>query len=218
MHDTSRFSPHSSLASDILTKMPELTDDGSHDFSHIERVWQNVQRITQTEGGDLRILTAATLLHDCVDVPKSSPLRSSASKLAADHASRSLADLGWTKDDIDRTAHAIETHSFSANITPTTLEARILQDADRLDAIGHIGIARCFYVSGRLGRALYDPSDPEAKHRDLDDSTFALDHFHTKLLRLSEGFETQTGQRLASERHKSLQGFVGGLLAEISPL
>ncbi len=78
----------------------------------------------------------------------------------------------------------IEAHSFSANIETRTLEAKILQDADRLDAIGVIGAARCFYIAGRMGSALYDSNDPMAENRPLDDKNYALDHFRTKLFNL----------------------------------
>ena len=114
-------------------------------------------------------------------------------------------------------AHAIEAHSFSANVVPTTLEAKILQDADRLDAIGHIGIARCFYVSGRLGRAIYDPENPDASNRELDDAKYAVDHFYTKLLKLAGSFRTETGSKLGAERHKTTRDFLNGLLTEVSP-
>jgi uncharacterized protein len=220
MLDNTLFAPQDTLAAQIISAMPDLAGDmngdGAHDASHLSRVWQNVRRIAQTEGGDLRILAAATLLHDCVHLPKSSPLRASASKLAADQARHILHTLDWTTGDIDRTAHAIAAHSFSANLPTQSLEARILQDADRLDALGHIGIARCFHVSGGLNRALYDPADPKAEHRPLDDTKYALDHFQTKLLKLSQGFQTATGQTLAQARHTTVQQFVDGIIAEVA--
>lgn len=210
------FSPNETTAEQLLKAVSGATDDGSHDLSHILRVWQNVQHIAAKEGGDQAILTAATILHDCVDIPKNSPQRSSASLLSARKAAKILRGLVWDETDIGRVAHAIEAHSFSANVKPLTLEAKILQDADRLDATGHIGIARCFYVSGRMGCAIYDPADPTACNRPLDDHEFAIDHFFTKLLRLSGSFQTETGRKLGAERHKTMKGFVDGLLAEIS--
>ena len=190
--------------------------DGAHDEAHLLRVWRNAARIAATEGGDLRILQAAVILHDSVWVDKASPKRSQASRLAADRASELLADEGWPQDDIARVSHAIHAHSFSAGITPETLEARILQDADRLDAIGLIGVARCFYVAGLGQRALYDPQDPAAENRPLDDAAFALDHFQTKLLGLAEGFRTATGKALARDRAASLRRFHDAFLAELS--
>jgi uncharacterized protein len=203
------------LSTDLTPHIDMPKGDGSHDFAHITRVWHNVLRIQTGEGGDLKLLAAATLLHDCVAVEKNSKDRARASSLAADQAAQVLGNLGWTQPDIAKVHHAIAAHSFSAGITPQTLEAKILQDADRLDAIGAIGIARCFYVAGRMGAALYDPSDPKAKHRPLDDRRFALDHFQTKLLTLSSGFQTRTGALLAQKRHEHLLRFLEDFAAEI---
>lgn len=91
-----------------------------------------------------------------------------------------------------------------------------MQDADRLDAIGYIGIARCFHVSGRLGRRIYALEDPDGTNRELDDLEFAIDHFQTKLLRLCGSFQTPTGNALAKERHKTVEGFRDGLLREVT--
>ncbi len=217
MTTAQRFAPHIELATALLPHVHDLTSDASHDLSHLMRVWTNVQRITAREGGDLQVLTAATLLHDCVDVPKDSGQRAMASRLAADKATTLLRDLNWPEAQIDAAAHAITAHSFSANVAPQTLEAKILQDADRLDAIGHIGVARCLYVSGRLNRAIYDPDDPIGADRPLDELQFAMDHFQTKLLKLTAGFQTITGQALAAERHQTVQSFFDGLMAEVTP-
>lgn len=217
MEIAAQFAPFEKTASRLLPHALGSPADGAHDLSHILRVWRNVQAIQKYEGGDRELLMAATLLHDCVSVPKDSPQRSSASRLAAERASALLRDFGWPRERIAATAHAIEAHSFSARITPQSREARILQDADRLDAIGHIGIARCFYVSGRLGRSLYDPIDPAAMGRNLNDLAFALDHFETKLLKLAGSFQTEAGNRLAAERHETARAFREGLLAELGP-
>lgn len=209
------FAPFQELARTLLPHAGDDNGDGSHDTSHLQRVWKNAASIHAEEGGDAQVLFAATLLHDCVAVEKNSPLRAQASRLSAEKAARVLASLGWPQAQVQATAHAIEAHSFSAAVTPTTLEAKTLQDADRLDAIGMLGVARCFYVAGRMGRALYDPADPHATQRPLDDSRFTLDHFHTKLLKLSEGFQTATGARLAGIRHARLQRFLDEFSDEI---
>lgn len=201
------FAPHVELAARLLPHATE-GDDGSHDLAHIHRVFRNALKIQAGEGGDPQILAAAVLLHDCVAVEKSSPLRSQASRLAAEKASGILAELGWPKERIEAVAHAILTHSFSANIKPETLEAKMLQDADRLDAIGMVGVARCFYIAGRMGSGLYHPGDPGAENRPLDDRSFAIDHFPAKLLKLSDGFQTETGRKLAQERHERLTRFL----------
>jgi uncharacterized protein len=167
------------------------------------------------EGGNLEIIAAAVLLHDCVTVPKDSALRSQASRLAAAEATLQLKQLGWNAERIEWVASAIERHSYTAGIVPATLEACILQDADRLDAIGFTGIARCFYTAGRMGSSLYEASDPRAKHRTLNDAAFALDHFPAKLLSLAGGFRTATGRLLATKRHEAVRCFYDGMLDEI---
>lgn len=209
------FTPFDNLATLLLPHTVAEKVDGSHDTSHLQRVWNNVCAIRQEEGGDAEILVAATLLHDCVAVEKNSPLRSSASRLAAVKASELLTALGWREERIAAVAHAVEAHSFSAAIRPTSIEAKILQDADRLDALGMIGIARVFYVSGRMGSALYDPEDPHAQRRDYDDKRFTVDHFHTKLFRLAEGFQTAAGARMAQARHEEMKRFLKALMAEV---
>ncbi|OHV76228.1 HD domain-containing protein [Rhizobium sp. LCM 4573] len=208
------FAPYDALAETLIPFATE-GDDGSHDIAHILRVFRNAMRIHAEEGGNGTVLAAAVLLHDCVAVEKNSPLRAQASRLAAEKASKILAGLGWREAEIDTVAHAVTTHSFSANVRPETLEAKILQDADRLDAIGMVGAARCFYIAGRMGSGLYDPIDPLAKDRPLDDKTFAIDHFETKLFKLADGFQTATGRALARERHERLKQILALFIDEI---
>lgn len=208
------FAPHAELAA-ILLPHAFAADDGSHDASHLIRVWKNAARIQAEEGGDQRVLAAAVLLHDCVSVEKNSPHRMQASRLAAEKAEGILRELSWSEQDTACVAHAVLTHSFSANITPETIEAKILQDADRLDAIGMVGAARCFYIAGRMGSGLYDPLDPLAEDRELDDKAFAIDHFEVKLFKLADGFQTATGRRLALERQQRLRDVLAMMLDEI---
>lgn len=209
----SAFAPFVDLAAQVMPLLDGA--DGAHDLAHILRVWHNARTIAAVEGGRPDILAAATLLHDCVAVEKSSPLRSRASTLAAERASEILGRLGWPTEAITEVAHAIAAHSFSAGIVPATLEARVLQDADRLDALGHIGISRCFYIAGRMGSAIYDADDVSAERRPLDDTRYALDHFRTKLLRLGEGFQTAAGARMAIERTRVMAAFLDGFEAEL---
>ena len=208
------FAPFDDLARQLLAHATE-GDDGSHDIAHILRVFRNAMRIHAAEGGNGRVLAAAVLLHDCVAVEKNSPLRAEASRLAAEKAAGVFSALSWDGTDNAAVAHAITTHSFSANISPETLEAKILQDADRLDAIGMVGAARCFYIAGRMGSGLYDPADPLATDRPLDDKAFAIDHFETKLFKLAEGFRTPAGRALATERHARLKHVLELFLDEI---
>lgn len=212
---TPPFSPYHSLASDLLACLPDHTSDGSHDLSHVHRVWSNVRRIQACEGGDLEVLLAATLLHDCVAVEKDSPMRAKASTLSAEKAASILTNRGWCSSRVKMVAHAVKTHSFSAGFEPETLEAKILQDSDRLDAIGMVGVARCFYVAGRMGSALYDITNPTAADRGYQDKQFAIEHFHTKLLTLAHGFKTAEGARLAAIRHARLESFLADFMDEI---
>ncbi|WP_457809094.1 HD domain-containing protein [Kushneria sp. EE4] len=211
---SSLFSPHQTLAETLLARLPESAD-GAHDLAHLARVWRNAQTLMATEGGDSALLLAATVLHDGVHVPKDDPRRAQASRLAAEQARAILVSLKWVAARIEAVAHAIEAHSFSAGIAPQTLEAGILQDADRLDALGALGVARCFYTAGQMDSALYDPFDPQAEHRALSDQRFTLDHFQTKLLTLKAGFQTATGRQLAAQRHARLVAFRDALLEEI---
>ena len=186
----------------------ETGNDGAHDLAHLMRVWANAFAIADVDGGDREVIAASVLLHDCVAVEKNSPQRSQASRLAALRASEILAGLGWAPERTGRVAHAIAAHSFSAGIAPQSLEAQVLQDADRLDAIGMIGVARCFYTAGRMGSSLYHAADPRALHRELDDASFALDHFRAKLLRLGDGFQTPMGTAMARDRTRGIAEFM----------
>ncbi|SPF79817.1 HD domain-containing protein [Pseudoprimorskyibacter insulae] len=192
-----------------------MAQDSAHDLAHLDRVWTSCQTIAAQDGGDLRVLVAAAYLHDLVNLPKDAPNRAEASRLAAHQALPYLAQAGYSEAEQTATAHAIEAHSFSADITSQTPEARILRDADRLDAIGPIGVARVFAVSGGLGRALYHPDDPFALCRDLDDTRYAIDHFAVKLLRLEADMLTDTGKRLAQDRTAHMVDFLNSLAMDI---
>lgn len=217
MATADHFAPHQILAANLLSAFGSDTTDGSHDLSHILRVWRNAAAILATEpAADAELVLVGVLLHDCVAVEKDSPLRAQASRLAADRAREIMADFDWPAARIDALAHAIEAHSFSAGIETRTLEARILQDADRLDAIGAIGIARCFYTGGRMGSLLYDPDDPAADQRALDDRRYAIDHFPAKLFKVADGFRTPAGRAMARARAETMRSFVTAFMTEIT--
>jgi uncharacterized protein len=111
--------------------------------------------------------------------------------------------------------HAILAHSFSAGIAPGTPEARILQDADRLEALGAIGVARVFYTAGQLGAQLFDADDPLAAARGLDDRRYALDHFAVKLLKLPAMMHTAAARRYAEKNAEWMRLFIKKLCSEI---
>ncbi len=191
------------------------TTDSAHDIGHLDRVWHNAQIIAEGTSADRTVLLAASYLHDLINLPKDAPDRSRASTLSAQAAVPHLETLGLTQAQIEQTCHAITAHSFSAGIPPETLEAEILQDADRIDALGAVGLARCFAVSGMLGRQLFDPADPFAEQRPLDDGRFTIDHFETKLLRLPDTMRTATGKKLAEKRAQILRRYLNDLAAEL---
>lgn len=189
--------------------------DGAHDLGHLRRVWKTARLIAMDVPADGEILLAACFFHDLVNLPKDAPNRASASRQSAEAAVTFLRADGFPETKLAGVAHAIAAHSFSAGIPPETPEARILQDADRLEALGAIGIARMFHVAGQMGGGLFDADDPMALHRALDDSRFALDHLETKLLRLPDSMQTEPGRAMAEERADWLMSFRTRLLSEI---
>ena len=204
------------LASACLEYLTGVTAaDPAHDISHVQRVVQNTISLTRAASGNAEVTVPAAWLHDCVSVAKDSPLRKQASKLAADEAVRFLTSIDYQPDLLDQIHHAIEAHSFSANLQTKTLEAQIVQDADRLEAVGAIGIARCLLTGGSLHRPLYDPSDPFAEKREPDDGLYTLDHFYCKLLGLAETMKTEAGKAEAIERTKYMRGYLEQLRLEI---
>lgn len=188
--------------------------DPAHDLAHLDRVWRNAQAIADDQA-NMQVLMAACYLHDLVNLPKNDPNRHLASRKSAQVSESILDDLGFDDPSIHATQHAIESHSYSANIPPRSSEARILRDADRLDALGAIGIARCFTVAGALDRTLYDLDDPFAENRNLDDLKFAIDHWKIKLLDLPAGMLTQGGRDLATTRVSVMLEYLEALAEEI---
>ena len=193
--------------------------DASHDLGHFQRVWKAAQTINREEGGiaDPLILLAAAYFHDLVSLPKNHPERSESSRLSAERTVQLLEGVfeGFPPGKIEGVRHAIHAHSYSARVEPMTAEAKILQDADRLEALGAIGLARVFYTAGQLGQQLFDETDPLASARDLDDQVYALDHFSVKLLKLPALMNTSTGRRLAEENAAYLIHFIKKISAEI---
>lgn len=192
------------------------SDDGSHDMGHIRRVWRIAQHIAAelNEPVDRLVLLAAAYFHDIVALEKNDPRRSQSSRMAAECARAMLMQLAFPSGRLDAVCHAIEAHSFSAGIAPRSIEAKILQDADRLDTLGAIGLARIFYVGGRIGTKLFDDDDPLAVNRKYDDRRFILDHFHTKILRLPEMMNTEGGRNIAEERIMFIRQFLDRFMEE----
>lgn len=190
-------------------------DDGAHDINHLNRVWQTARTLlTDHPQADAMVVQAACYLHDLVNLPKNHPERAQASRHAARLACEKLDQAGFPGDKLEGVRHAIEAHSFSAGITPLTIEAMIVQDADRLDALGAVGLARLFYTAGRMGSAFAHPADPLAEHRELDDRAYALDHIEKKLAKLPSSMQTAAGRRLGETRLEWLRAFRDTFVAE----
>jgi uncharacterized protein len=189
--------------------------DTAHDLAHVTRVVHTARRLAEEEGARMEVVIPAAWLHDCVTVPKDSPLRPHASRMAAERAVELLREWGVGEALLPGIAHAIEAHSFTAGIEPRTLEARVVRDADRLDALGAVGLARCLMLAGAMGQRLYDPDDPFCEARPADDGVSAVDHFHTKLLRLHATFTTRAARREAEVRTRFLRDFLDRLRAEL---
>ncbi len=186
--------------------------DPAHDFSHIIRVYNNAQIIGEKEGADMEVLLFAALLHDAGDWSKlSDGTESQRARIVDDF----LIKIGRSMEVRQKVLYAVDVHRFSKGIVPATLEAKILQDADRLDAMGAIGIARVFTTGGTLGRALYNPDDPFCRTREPDDKKWNLDHFFKKLLKLESGMHTKTARELASQRAEVLRRYLSDLEREI---
>ncbi|WP_297476443.1 HD domain-containing protein [Thermococcus sp.] len=173
--------------------------EGTHGFSHVERVFNLCIHIGKEEGADLEVLALASLLHDVAR-----PLESAGK--VEDHAAEGsriarhfLRSLGYPEEKVEAVAHAIEAHRFSRGPEPETLEARILSDADKLDAIGAVGIARVFMYSGEHGRSIED----------------SLAHFEEKILKLRDLMYTETAKRIAGERHRFTVEFIERIRREM---
>lgn len=178
-----------------------MRPDAAHDWHHIARVWRLARTIAATEPDvDDEILDPAVLLHD---IGEKTPGRGNALVEAAT-VGPLLAPFGIPPHKLPAIVQAINEHSYSRGLAPSSIEAAILQDADRLDAMGAIGVARAFAVGGAKGRPLYRP----------DDSTSTIQHFYDKLLKLKDGMNTAEGRRLAERRHSFLEQFLSEFLAE----
>lgn len=190
-------------------------EDAAHDAMHIRRVVANARALAAAEGADLAVVLPAAWLHDCMIVPKDSPERNMASRLAAAAAGDFLQSVAYPAVHIPEIRHAIEAHSFSARIAPRTLEAQVVQDADRLDALGAVGIARTLMLGGAMGQPLYDADEPFPATRTADDRENVLDHFFVKLLILSGTMRTRAGREEAERRTAFMRHYLAQLAEEI---
>ena len=190
--------------------------DPAHDLAHVRRVVRAARRLAEAGGAALAVVVPAAWLHDCVTVPKDSPDRARASGLAAGVAGAWLRAEGFPSGLVPAVEHAVAAHSWSAGVAPETPEAAVVQDADRLDALGAVGIARLYATAGALGSALAHPTDPLADSaRALDDRQWATDHVAVKLLGLPATMQTAAGRAEAERRAAFLRQFLDQLRSEV---
>ena len=189
--------------------------DSGHGIDHVRRVVENAKRIGLAEKANANIYMPAAWLHDCVIVPKNSPKRHKASALAAQSAERFLAKISYPANWIGPISHCILSHSFSANVPCRSIEAKVVQDSDRLEAVGAIGLARCLMTGGAMGQRLYHPTEPFPANRLPSDMEQSIDHFFAKLLGLQSTMQTESGRDEARRRSEFLVVFLKRLADEI---
>lgn len=197
----------------IYVRLQFEQDASGHDWWHINRVWQLAITIAKHERANLFLVEMAALLHDLDDW-----------KLKSDSGERSrqwMEKLGIAPDEIEQIEQIITEVSFKGagvDTTPTSLEAQVVQDADRLDAMGAIGIARTFAYGGNKNRKIYDPDVKPEFHLDFESykktSAPTINHFYEKLLLLKDRMNTAYGKKLAEERHKFMKLYLDQFFKE----
>lgn len=188
-----------------------------HDWHHIMRVYNLSRFIQEKEGGDLEIIELAALLHDISDHKFNGGKLDEGGKIA----SSILEELGAEKDTITQVRYIVDNISYKGANTKaemTSLEGKIVQDADRLDAIGAIGIARTFAYGGNRNQPIYEPESKAVLHHSFEEyastKTNTINHFYEKLLLLKDRLNTSTGISLGEERHQLMEGFLDSFFKE----
>ena len=220
---------HSEIVEETIIFVKETLKnaEGGHDWFHIQRVFNNSMLIAKEEG-DINILVVSlgALLHDIADAKFNDGDEALGPKMAEDF----LLSLGVPKRTINHVTNIIKYSSFKASLTDgkmkkklfTSKELKVVQDADRLDAIGAIGTARAFNYGGFKNRALYDPSIPPnlnmTKEEYKKSAAPTINHFYEKLLLLKDKMNTETGKHLAEERHQYMLDFLEQFYQEWNPL
>ena len=207
------FSQYQQQCEDFI--VANMKTDLAHDMLHVKRVVTLAAQIASEEQAELNVVLPAAWLHDCLSYPKNHALRSLSSLHAADKAIIFLRSINYPEAYLLPIHHAISAHSVSGGVVADSLEAQIVQDADRLDALGAIGIARCIQVSSQLDRPLYSPEDAFAVDREINDQTFTIDHFYQKLLKLAASMNTEVGKEIALQRTRFMESYLQQLALEI---
>lgn len=194
-----------------------LGAEGGHDWWHIERVWKTAQHIQAQEGGNALVVNLAALLHDIADAKFYDGDETVGQKKASDWLSKLSVEKGVKEAVLHIIANISYRHRYSST-GGYTLELKIVQDADRLDAMGAIGIARAFSYGGFKQRPFYDPQiPPEQYHSTVAYAQSAaptINHFYEKLLLLKEGMHTEYGRQLAQGRHAYMEAYLQQFFAE----
>lgn len=193
-----------------------LGSEPAHDFFHVERVMHNAGVIARAEGAREAVAVTAALLHELFTLPKNHPESARAGDVCAEHARELLVRHGAPAWLVDPACAAIRDHSFSKGVVPDSLDTRILQDADRLDALGAIGLARMWATCADMKRPFYAPDDPFCEHRAPDDKQWGLDHVYKKLLVIPSILHTQTARAMAEERVRFIRLYLEQLRTEIA--
>lgn len=188
-----------------------------HDWWHIARVRDVAVRIAREENADVVVVELAALLHDIADHKFHDGDDSIGPRMAREW----LVSKGVSQEVIDHVVEIVASVSFKGANVPdhaVTLEAKIVQDADRLDALGAVGIARAFAYGGSTHRQLYNPEQPPQRHADFEsyknNRSPTINHFYEKLLLLKDRMHTSTARRMAEDRHAFMEAFLGQFYAE----
>ncbi len=197
----------------VLVRVLELSrakagHDPAHDLNHFLRVASLSLKLSKSYSLNPRLVICAALLHDVVNLQKNEPNSKLASQLSSDLARNFLTDIKFGSElEILEIASAIATHSFSSGLTPDSNLGGCLQDSDRLDALGSIGLLRLISVGAQIGSVLYDSNDPWAERRPLDDKKYMLDHFFVKLIKVIETMNTLEGRAEGIKRVEFMWDF-----------
>ncbi|MFX1538229.1 MAG: HD domain-containing protein [Promethearchaeota archaeon] len=190
-------------------------EKGTHAWSHVERVFQLAKLIAKDLSVDWEVLEPAIWLHDIARPKEDSGEVACHAQEGARMAEEVLISLGYSTEKIGKICYAIRTHRYRSQIKAETLEAQVLQDADRLDAIGAIAVARVFSLGGKKNRPLYDLDIPPNKVYESNAKT-SLNHFFEKILKITpNSFNTSMGQKLAKERHDFTKLYIDRFLLEL---
>lgn len=191
------------------------SNDPAHDFLHVERVLKNAQFITSKVAADIEVITPSILLHELFNYPKGHPNSRYSGDICAEEAGEVLDRLHYPPSKRGKVLECIRFHSFSRGVVPAHIEGKIVQDADRLDAIGAVGIARLFATCAEMKTPFYNSNDPFGKDRELNDKKYGLDHFYSKLFKIAEQMHTEIAQEMACKRTEFMKEYIQQLRFEI---